>query len=107
MPMMRSMMAMMLAISAVEAGEIADAGQQAEELAGQGDYLDALNALSAAQDVIWQKSPLIVRKAFFVAAEPGGFGIYDLRNDSVFKKTDKLLIYAEPVGFGYGLDGAH
>lgn len=87
------------------AGEIADAGRQAEVQAGRGQFLQALDALQAAQDAIWQASPLLLRKYFFVAAKPGSFGVYDLRENSVFHKNEQLLIYAEPIGFGYGRDG--
>ncbi|CAN5217907.1 hypothetical protein BH10PSE7_BH10PSE7_04540 [soil metagenome] len=88
------------------AGEIADAGAKAEALAAQGKYLDALDTLSSASDAIWQKSPLVFRKALFVAADPAGYGMFDLRENAIFKQGEPLLVYAEPVGFGYGKDGA-
>lgn len=92
--------------SAATGGEIADAGSKAEALAAQGKYLEALDALSTASDTIWQKSPIVFRKTLFVASDPGGYGIFDLRESNVFKPGEQLLVYAEPVGFGYGKDGA-
>jgi hypothetical protein len=87
------------------AGEIADAGAAAEALASEGKFDEALAALTEAQAKLWDLSPMFVRKAFFVAAEPGGFGIYEARANSTFPKAEKLLIYAEPVGFGYNKEG--
>ena len=87
------------------AGEIADAAINAEALASEGKFDEALAALTEAQAKLWDLSPMFVRKAFFVAAEPGGFGIYQARANSTFPKAEKLLIYAEPVGFGYNRDG--
>ena len=89
----------------VHAGEIADAGATAEALASEGKFDEALAALPEAQAKLWDLSPMFVRQAFFVAAEPGGFGIYDKRANSTFPKAEKLLIYAEPVGFGYNKEG--
>ena len=97
--------AVVLASPPAFAGEVADAGAKAEALAGEGKYLEALDALSAASDSIWQKSPIVFRKTLFVASDPAGYGIFDLRENSVFKAGEPLIVYAEPVGFGYGKDG--
>lgn len=92
--------------SAAWSGEIADAGTKAEALAAEGNYLGALDTLSAASDKVWQQSPLVFRNTVFVTAAPTGYGIYDLRESNIFKPGEPLLVYAEPVGFGYGKDGA-
>ena len=86
-------------------GEIVDAATAAEELASEGKFDEALAVLTEAQAKLWDLSPMYVRKALFVAEEPAGFGIYKLREGSIFKKSEILLIYAEPVGFGYTRNG--
>ena len=71
----------------------------------------ALAALEKAREGFvaqWLKTPLSIRKAFFVAKPAGGFGMYEKRPDSVFKPGEKLLVYAEPVGYRWGkADGRH
>ncbi|MBV8776596.1 MAG: hypothetical protein JO032_14315 [Alphaproteobacteria bacterium] len=49
----------------------------------------------------WAATPLTVRKAFFVAQHPDGFGQYLERPSNVFKPGEKLVAYAEPVGYGW------
>lgn len=49
----------------------------------------------------WTAAPLSVRRAVFVSEPPKGFGEYVERPDSVFKKGEKLVTYAEPVGYGW------
>jgi hypothetical protein len=48
----------------------------------------------------WEKTPLTVRRALFVADHPHGFGLYKERASNVFKPGEALVTYAEPVGFG-------
>ena len=91
--------------TSAEAGAVGEAAAQAEKLAAQGKFQEALDSLATAQDMIWQQAPLSFRKTLFVASEPAGFGIYDLRESNEFKRNERLLIYAEPVGYGYGRDG--
>ena len=40
-----------------------------------------------------------------MAADPAGFGIYDIRENNEFKSGERLVIYSEPVGFTYSRDG--
>jgi hypothetical protein len=87
------------------AGEIADAAAKAETLASEGRFIEALDALTEAQAKLWDLSPMVVRQAFFVAGEPGGFGIYQRRDSNSFKKSETLLIYAEPIGYGFSKEG--
>ncbi|WP_193175613.1 hypothetical protein [Oricola nitratireducens] len=92
-----------LAISAAgsRAGPITDYAQEAERLLGQGDPIGAVTALDKAMGEIWSASPLVFRKVLFVE-DSDGFGIYRPRDSSVFKPGEPLVIYAEPIGFGYG-----
>ncbi len=64
-----------------------------------------LKALDAAREAYiqqWLKTPLIVRNATFVSGRSGGFGKYTPRANNEFKSGEDMLVYAEPVGFGWG-----
>lgn len=98
--------AMLLLGTVCRAGEIADRAAEAEQLAASGNYLDAMAALEQAQDLLWAQAPLSFRRTVFTAGTPTGYGIYDLRESSTFKRTEPLIIYAEPMGYGYGRDGS-
>jgi len=87
------------------AGELADLGAAAESQVKQGNYLGALSALSEAEAKVWKKSPMLFRKTLFVADDPAGFGIYTPRPTSAFKRNERIIIYAEPVGYGYKREG--
>jgi len=94
------LMVMQSAIPA-QSGTIAKMGAKAEALLDDGNPVGAIEALDAAMEVIWQKSPLLFRKALFVEST-SGFGIYSEKSPAVFKVGEALLVYAEPVGFAYG-----
>lgn len=96
---------LLLFVGSASAGEIADAGVTAEDLVSAGKYDEALQTLDAAKDAVWAQSPLTFRRTIFVASDPSGFGIYDIRESSEFKRSEPLIIYSEPVGFAYGRDG--
>ena len=87
------------------AGEIVDAAGKAEQQVGAGQFLEALETLDGAVGKVWEQAPLTVRKALFVAGDPPGFGLYTARPDSVFKASEVLVVYAEPVGYGFGREG--
>ena len=65
---------------------------------------DITKAQQAVDDA-WTKSPLQFQQAFFVSAEPTGYGIYQKRDDEPFKTGEKLVVYAEPVGYGWKDNG--
>lgn len=96
----------LLATPAALAGELADAAAQADDLAAAGNYVEAMQALESAQDKLWAAAPLMFRRALFTAGEPVGYGVYDLREGSTFKRSEPLIIYSEPMGYGYGRDGS-
>lgn len=87
------------------AGEIADRAAEAERLAQAGKFAEAAEALEAAEAALRANMPLTIRRALFVASEPGGFGVYNPRENAVFKKGEPIIIYAEPIGYGYKQDG--
>jgi hypothetical protein len=96
----------LLSFTAVaQAGELVDAAAKAEELAKGGRYIEAMDQITEAMGSLWDASPMSFRKAFFVSSPPSGFGVYELRQTPSFKPGEKILIYVEPVGYGYKQDG--
>jgi hypothetical protein len=67
-----------------------------------------LAAIQKAEDAVieaWSASPISFRRAIFVAASPGGFGIFNERPNAVFKPGEPLIVYAEPVGYAWKDNG--
>jgi len=64
-----------------------------------GQSLDEINKREEAVRQAWLEAPLTVRRALFVSEEPAGFGVYTPRSSSRFKVGEKMIVYAEPVGF--------
>ena len=67
--------------------------------------LDDIVKAEKVVDEAWAQSPLRYRQYFFVAQAPTGFGMYDKRTDNVFKPGEKLIVYAEPAGYGWKDNG--
>jgi hypothetical protein len=63
--------------------------------------LDDLDKCEAAVLAAWQQAPLTVRIAVFVAEEPKAFGIYNPRPSARFRPGEKIILYLEPVGYGW------
>lgn len=88
-------------LPAAHAGETSVLAQKAEELAASGKHVESLSAIHEAYMGIWNGMPLGVRKILFVSREPGGYGVYEPRIDNIFKQGEQLIVYSEPVGFGW------
>jgi hypothetical protein len=86
------------------AGSIVDHATKAEALLESGKSVEAISELDAAMEVIWSASPLVFRKVLFVK-QSTGYGLYVERGNQTFKPDEPLLIYVEPIGYGYGDDG--
>lgn len=88
------------------AGEIADKAVEVESLLGSGDDVAAL---AAARDVLgktWEATTgLAIGETALLVEPASGYGIYNPRPDERFKLGEPVLIYAEPMGFGYGTPG--
>lgn len=54
---------------------------------------------------VWEKASLSVRRAMFVSRPAPVFGDYDSRAGNVFKPGEKLVTYAEPVGYTWKPNG--
>lgn len=50
---------------------------------------------------IWNQMPLTLRNAGFVTEEAGGYGLNTPRDGAVFAPGEPLLVYAEPLGYGW------
>lgn len=87
------------------AGDISDAAEKAESLLEAGNHAKAMAMLRGANELVWNAAPLTINKAVLVAAEPQGFGIYDIRDDNRYRAGDDIVIYTEPSGYAYGRDG--
>ena len=90
--------------SSAGAGPVVDAATRAEALQAEGKTAEALDALEEAAAALWEASPLAFRKVALVDSSQG-FGVYEERADRTYKPDDKIQIYVEPVGFGYGESG--
>ncbi|WLS08342.1 hypothetical protein Q9314_00720 [Shinella sumterensis] len=80
------------------AGPLADAARKAEEQAAAGDPVGAHNTIRDAFGAFAATLPFTIGKAVFVAAPPGGYGMYATRPTSDFKSGETLISYVEPVG---------
>jgi len=67
----------------------------------QAQTLQDVDKQEAALDAAWEKTPLTVRKAFFITERPSAFGGYTQRSSDVFKLGEPMLAYFEPVGYGW------
>jgi hypothetical protein len=68
---------------------------------GRAQTLEEIDRRDAAVLDAWKAAPLTIRKAVFVSEHPQGYGEYVERGDNVFKPGEKLVTYAEPVGYGW------
>jgi hypothetical protein len=86
---------------AAAAQSIIDKARAAEALAGQGKYVEAMVAMDEATTALWDKSPLVFRRALWLAEPPEGFGVFNPRENNVFASGAPMIAYAEPIGFGW------
>lgn len=98
--------ALLFAPQILTAGPIAEKAAEVETLLGAGD--DA-GAIAAARDVFgqaWEATTgLAIGETTLIVEPASGYGIYNPRPDDKFKLDEPVLIYAEPMGFGYGSPG--
>jgi hypothetical protein len=92
-------------VAAALAPDIPTRTKEAAALAEQGKFVEAFGALSEAETAIWDRMPLTIQRALWVADKPTGFGVYTPRSDNIFDAGAPMQIYAEPVGFGWRKSG--
>lgn len=80
------------------AGPLADAAARAEQMAAAGDVAGARAAIRDAVSDFSSGLPFAVGTATFVAGDPFGFGMFEPRQNSVFKPGEKIVAYIEPLG---------
>jgi hypothetical protein len=87
------------------AQEISGKAREAETLANEGKFLEAMAALDDVETALWDKAPLSFRKTLWVSDNPTGFGIYNPRESNVFASGAEMILYLEPIGFGWRKSG--
>lgn len=90
--------------TAAFAGDIADNASAAEKLLQSNDAPGAFKKFYDAQEAFWKAMPLAVMNVRHVTSA-SGFGIYNERADHIYKPGEEIVLYMEPVGYGYGSDG--
>lgn len=63
----------------------------------EGALAESLDALASS----WEASNLVFTTATFVEAPAAAYGQYTPRGSAVFSPDDTLIVYAEPVGYGF------
>jgi hypothetical protein len=96
---------LLAAMATARAGEIEALAREAEAKAAVGQHIEAANALRQAFAVLAANAPLSLRHAQFVAGEPKGFGVYQPRSGSSFRRGEPLIVYAEPFGMAWRAEG--
>lgn len=88
------------------AGPVVDAATAAEAKLANGDVEGALGAARDLFGLVWDQSTTLgFTQSLLVAENATGYGVYNPRENNVFKKGQPILIYCEPYGFGYGSPG--
>lgn len=85
--------------------DIAAQLKRAQEAAAAGRSTEALDALDEAAVQVWERMPLTIRRATFVAEEPQGYGVFNPRDSSTFQAGQPLLVYVELNGQGWRRSG--
>lgn len=99
--------ALILAALPAGAGPVVDAATGIEAKLAAGDFPGALDDSRALMAQVWDQSPgLTFGQALLVAENATGFGVFNPRDNNVFKQGEPILIYCEPFGFAYGAPGA-
>lgn len=81
-------------MAAVLSGLTAAAPALAQDLTA---YEQAEQALIA----VWDQMPLNFRTATFVSGEAEGYGLFTERETAVFAPNEPIVVYAEPMGYGW------
>jgi hypothetical protein len=87
------------------AQDISRKASDAEKLLAQGKVAEAIAALDDAAGALWDKAPLSFRRALWVAEKATGFGAFNPRENAAYASDAPMLVYAEPVGFGWRQSG--
>jgi hypothetical protein len=94
-----------IAAGPVAAQTLSDKSKEAEGLVAEGKFADALAALDEASRLVWDQAPLSCRRILWVAEKASAFGNYNPRETNIFSSGEAMLVYAEPIGFGWRKTG--
>ncbi|MEO6300352.1 MAG: hypothetical protein ABIO62_12080 [Paracoccaceae bacterium] len=101
-----TLLAALLLASPLHATPITDAATAIDGKLATNDIDGALNAARDLLAQVWDQSlSLGFTQSLLVAENATGFGVYNPRDNNIFKKAEPILIYCEPYGFGYGSPG--
>lgn len=95
-----ALLAVMMLASGADGAEIASDAGEAGGLLSASNADGALVAFDDALARLWLALPLQARVALF-ADSVAGFGNYRPRAPGPFRPGDRLMIYFEPVGYGF------
>ncbi|HEX2217060.1 MAG TPA: hypothetical protein VHG27_10280 [Xanthobacteraceae bacterium] len=96
---------LLILASPAPAQEATEKVRDAEALLARGRVIEAIEALDDAAVALWQKAPLAFRRSLWVTEKAAGFGMYNPRPDAVFSAGQPMLVYAEPIGYGWFKNG--
>jgi hypothetical protein len=99
------LLALLAALASAAAQDLTAKVKEAEALAAQGKYVEAVAALDDAATALWDRAPLGFRRALWVAEKANGFGAYNPRENGIYSAGMPMLAYAEPIGFGWQQSG--
>ncbi len=96
--------ALIMTATAAHAGDITDNAAAAEKALQSNDGAGALAKFRDAEEALWTAMPLQVLNVKHITSA-GGFGVYSERANHIYKPGEEIVLYMEPVGYGYGSDG--
>ena len=67
----------------------------------QNDALKEYQKYNALATQAWEKMPFSIQKYLLVAKETKGFGMYEKRKSNKYLQGENVMVYVEPIGFGY------
>jgi hypothetical protein len=100
-----SLLALLALAAPVQSGTVAEAATEIEAKISAADLTGAISDARALLGLVWDMSlEISFSEALLVAAPAAGYGVFNPRETNVFKKGESIIIYTEPVGFGYGAE---
>jgi hypothetical protein len=88
-------------VTTAHAGSPEENFDRAIQLSAAGKGAASAAAMRNATADLWLKSPLSFATAVFVDKAGTNYGMFHPRPSNVFKKDEKLRVYAEPIGYAW------
>ena len=93
--------------SQASAGPLTDLATEIEARIAAKNITGAIESSRTLLTQVWDTAAVIgFTEATLVAQNATGYGVYNPRATNQFQQGTPILIYCEPVGFGYGAPGA-